>query len=67
MSSYYEIKIGLCDWLNPGFGYFLKVEEINPEASRVNKQILFISNDPETGQSLTYEKCVEIAAKYKNT
>lgn len=52
-----SVFISLVDWLNPGFGYQIRIQ-------RGEETVLFTSNHPKTGKPLTYKDCVEIANSY---
>lgn len=60
MPTYPEVSFSLCDWLNPGFGYSLRIENgLNGET------LLFTSVDPGTGRDLlTAADCLRVASAY---
>lgn len=53
-----RVTFGPCDYLNPGFGYQIKIERTN------GSMVLCISQHPLTGANLDYAGCVEVAAMY---
>lgn len=58
--TYPEVTISICDHLNPGFGYQMRITD-----GRTGETVLFTSKSPTTGQPLlTYEDCLEVAAMY---
>jgi hypothetical protein len=52
-----EVSIALCDGMNPGFGYALKV-------TRRDVTLLATTRDPVTGEHLTYEAALRVALTY---
>ena len=56
-----EATISLCDPLNPGFGYQVRITRAAPPGAPVD--VLFTSCNPNTGESLlTYEQCLDVLA-----
>lgn len=53
----WDITFGPNDPLNPGFGYYIKVE-CN------GRRLLYTPTHPVTGKDLDYHTCLEVAAMY---
>jgi len=59
MSTISEVHITLCDHLNAGFGYQIRVVD------QSGRTILFTSRDPSTGRDLlTYDDALRVAVGY---
>ena len=60
-----EASITLCDPLNPGFGYQIRITRVAPPGAPID--VLFTSRDPATGKSLlTYEQCLDVLTMYRS-
>jgi len=60
-----EASITLCDPLNPGFGYQIRITRAAPPGTPVD--VLFTACNPATGESLlTYEQCLDVLAMYRS-
>jgi hypothetical protein len=60
-----EASISLCDPMNPGFGYQIRIVRAAPPGAPVD--VLFTSRDPVTGKDLlTYEQCLDVLAMYRS-
>jgi hypothetical protein len=61
-----EASISLCDPLNPGFGYQIRITRSAPPGAPV--EVLFTSRNPATGSNLlTYEQCLDVLELYRST
>jgi hypothetical protein len=61
-----EASITLCDPLNPGFGYQIRITRAAPPGAPID--VLFTASNPATGESLlTYEQCLDVLAMYRST
>ena len=59
-----EASITLCDPLNPGFGYQIRITRAAPPGAPID--VLFTSCNPATGESLlTYEQCLDVLTMYR--
>ena len=55
----HAVAITLCDVLNPGFGYQIRV------TGEGGKQLLFTSRDPQTGKDLrSFDDALRVASYY---
>jgi hypothetical protein len=60
-----EASIFLCDPLNPGFGYQIRITRSALPGAPVD--VLFTSRDPVTDKDLlTYEQCLDVLARYRS-
>lgn len=60
-----EASISLCDPMNPGFGYQIRIVRAAQPGDPVD--VLFTSRDPVTGKNLlTYEQCLDVLAICRN-
>ena len=61
-----EATISICDPMNPGFGYQIRITRAAPPGTSVD--VLFTSRNPVTGKDLlTYEQCLDVLAMYRRT
>ena len=60
-----EASITLCDPLNPGFGYQIRITRAAPPGAPID--VLFTASNPATGESLlTYEQCLDVLTMYRS-
>lgn len=59
-TAHYDISFSLCDHLNPGFGYQLRINN-----AENGETLLFTSRNPDTGADLlTVHDCLDVARIY---
>jgi hypothetical protein len=62
-----EASISLCDPMNPGGGYQIRITHAAPPNAPV-VDVLFTSRNPATGEALlTYEQCLDVLAMYRRS
>lgn len=57
-----DVTFGVCDHLNPGHGYFIRITR-----SDNGQKVLHTSQHPVTGKDLDFAGCLEVAAMYGRT
>ncbi len=59
-----EASLSLCDPMNPGFGYQLRIVRVAAPGAPVD--VLFTSRNPVTGEDLlTFGQCLDVLAMYR--
>jgi hypothetical protein len=62
MSNHLDASISLCDHMNPGNGYQIRITD-----ARNGADVLFTSRHPVTGEDLlAYEQCLEVLQMYSD-